>query len=106
VKVARLFSNSEYIKMLCWRIVKCARVLLDLREFPLDFFLYMKDLVYSIPIDTIIEVLKAALPRQQLATFCLQHFLVTTGNIKTALHQGNNWQHVAGNIFSNDRQHY
>jgi hypothetical protein len=38
--------------------VKCAGVLLVPREFPCDFFLwgYMKDLVYSIPIDTI-EVL-------------------------------------------------
>jgi hypothetical protein len=33
-------------------MVKCAGVLLEPREFSRDF-LYMKDLVYSIPIDTI-----------------------------------------------------
>jgi hypothetical protein len=40
-------------------MVKCAGVLLEPREFPCDFFLwgYMKDLVYSIPIDTM-EVLR------------------------------------------------
>jgi hypothetical protein len=45
--------------MLCWRIVKRAGVLLEPKEFPCDFFLwrYMKDLVYSIGIDTI-EVLR------------------------------------------------
>jgi hypothetical protein len=53
--------------------------------------------------------------RQQLATCCLQHFLVMTGNItkkccrqhiancclgvRPPLHQGNNWQYVACNIF-------
>jgi hypothetical protein len=36
--------------------VKRAGVVLEPREFPCDFF-YMKDLVYSIPIDTI-EVLR------------------------------------------------
>jgi hypothetical protein len=41
--------------MLCWCMVKRAGVLLDPREFPCYFF--MKDLIYSIPIDTI-EVLK------------------------------------------------
>jgi hypothetical protein len=39
--------------MLCWRMVKRAGVLLESVDFPCDF---MKDLVYSIPIDTI-EVL-------------------------------------------------
>jgi hypothetical protein len=45
--------------MLCWGMAKRAGVLLEPREFPCDFFLwrYMKDLVYSIPIDTI-EVLR------------------------------------------------
>jgi hypothetical protein len=40
-------------------MVKRAGVLLESREFPSDFFLwgYMKDLVYSIPNDTI-EVLR------------------------------------------------
>jgi hypothetical protein len=38
-------------------MVKRAGVVVDPREFPCDFFLYMKDLVYSIPIDTI-EVLR------------------------------------------------
>jgi hypothetical protein len=45
--------------MLCWRLVKCAGVILESREFSCDFFLYpqyMKDFAYSIPIDTI-EVL-------------------------------------------------
>jgi hypothetical protein len=40
--------------MLCWRMVKRAGVLLESVDFPCDF---MKDLVYSIPIDTI-EVLR------------------------------------------------
>jgi hypothetical protein len=40
--------------MLCWRMVNRAGVLLEPREFPWG---YMKDLVYSIPINTI-EVLR------------------------------------------------
>jgi hypothetical protein len=45
--------------MLYWRMVKRAGVLLEHREFQYDFFLwgYMKDLVYSIPIDAI-EILR------------------------------------------------
>jgi hypothetical protein len=44
-------------------MVKRAGVLLELREFPCDFFLWghMKDLVYSVPIDTIIKVLRERL---------------------------------------------
>jgi hypothetical protein len=45
--------------MLCWRMVKRAGVLLEHREFQRDYLLwrYMKDLVYSIPIDAI-EILR------------------------------------------------
>jgi ribosomal protein S6 len=38
-------------------MVKRVGVLFEPREFPWNFFLYTKDLVYSIPIDTI-EVLR------------------------------------------------
>jgi hypothetical protein len=54
----RSFSYSEYIDIVqC--VVKSAGVLLEPKEFPCDFLFwgYMKDLVYSISIDTI-EVLR------------------------------------------------
>jgi hypothetical protein len=44
--------------MLCWCMMNRGGVLLQVREFPCDFLWgYTKDLVYSIPIDTI-EVLR------------------------------------------------
>jgi hypothetical protein len=56
--MVRLFSNSEYIDI----VLACGKVsgvLLESSEFPCYFFLwgYMRDLVYSITIDTI-EVLR------------------------------------------------
>jgi hypothetical protein len=43
--------------MLCWRVVKRAGVLLQPGGFPCDFFMwgYMKDSVYSFPIEVLRE---------------------------------------------------
>ncbi|KAJ3630972.1 hypothetical protein MTP99_012130 [Tenebrio molitor] len=43
-------------------MVKCARVFLEPREFPCDFFLwgYMKDLVYLVPIEILKELMENA----------------------------------------------
>jgi hypothetical protein len=56
--MASLFSSSEYIDI----VLVCgeALVLLGSREFPCYFLSgYMKDLVYSIPIDTIVLTITA-----------------------------------------------
>jgi hypothetical protein len=57
VKTASLFSSTEYIDIVLLH-GESSGVLLESREFPCYFLWgYMKDLVYSIPIDTT-EVLR------------------------------------------------
>jgi hypothetical protein len=57
MKMVPFFLNSEYIDVVLVYDEPCGSAL-QLREFPCDFLWgYTKDLVYSIPIDTI-EVLR------------------------------------------------
>jgi hypothetical protein len=57
--MASLFSSNEYINIVLV-YGEALGVLLDSREFPCYFLSgYMKDLVYSIPIDTIVLTITA-----------------------------------------------
>jgi hypothetical protein len=66
--------------MLCWRVVKRAGVLLEPVGFACDFFMcgYMKDLVYSFPIEVLRERSNRGVLERVEESFrgCLRYVLI------------------------------